>query len=84
MTESPRIDHEAAGDGAEKTVEEARQGMPTGYMRRVLTISLVLGVLALGGVYFGFVASEHHTPPAPAASTTPPAVASGARDAGTS
>jgi hypothetical protein len=72
MTITP-AEHDAAGDGAEKTPVQARQGVTTGHMRWVLRISLVLGVLALGGVFFGFIAMQHR--PGHGDTTTPPAAA---------
>lgn len=42
------LNQEAQGRGGEQMgAEKARQGMRTGYMRRVLTISVVLAVVAM-------------------------------------
>jgi hypothetical protein len=57
-----------AGDGAEKTTDDARQGVTTGHVRWMLRISLVLGVLALGAVFIGYSATRH-TPAPPAAAS---------------
>jgi hypothetical protein len=69
-----------AGDGAERTPVQARGAVTTGRMRWVLRISLVLGVLALGGAYFGYVTTQHQpghgdtlSPPAASAPAHAPA-----------
>lgn len=54
----------------ELNTEQARQGASTGYMRRVLTISLMLGVMALAGAIAWFSGSSpnpHVTAPSAAA-----------------
>jgi hypothetical protein len=70
MSMSP-AEHDAAGDGAEKTPVEARQAVTTGHMRWVLRISLALGVVALGAVFFSFAAMQHR--PGHGDTTSPPA-----------
>lgn len=48
--------------------ENARQGARTGYMRRVLSVSLTLAVLAMVVLWFVFF---RPTPPAPHATANP-------------
>ena len=71
-------EHDAAGDGAEKTPVDARQGVTTGHMRWVLRISLVLGVLALGGAFVGYAAMHHA--PGHGDTTQPPAASAPAHE----
>lgn len=48
-------DYRAGQDhGTQIEVEDARQGATTGYMRRVLTISVVLATLAMAGALWAF------------------------------
>ena len=54
------------GDAVEKSETEVRQATKTGYMRWVLVLSLLLGVIVLGAVYLGYTASHHQPEPAPA------------------
>jgi len=63
-----------AGDGAERTPVQARQGITTGHMRWVLRISLALCVIALGVVFLGYVTMRHQ--PGHGDTTSPPAAAS--------
>jgi hypothetical protein len=65
-----------AGDGAEKTPVDARQGVQTGHVRWMLRISMLLGVVALGGVFLWFISVQPNgnTPrqaPAAAAQSEP-------------
>jgi len=71
-------EHDAAGDGAEKTPVEARQAVTTGRMRWVLRISLALGVLALGGAYLGYTTMQHR--PGHGDTTTTPAASAPAHE----
>ena len=52
--------------------EDARQGARTGYMRRVLTVSLTLAVLVMVVLWFVFF---RPTPPHPTAGASPATVA---------
>ena len=52
----------AAENGQLKTPVDARQGVKTGHVRWMLVISLVLGVVVLGGAWALFSNSHSHNP----------------------
>jgi hypothetical protein len=83
MADIPQADHDAAGDGVEKSAQDARQGVTTGHMRWVLRIGVALAILAIAGAYVGVSLSRR--PPATAHQPAPPpAVATSAPGAGAS
>jgi hypothetical protein len=55
---------DAAGDGAEKTVVEARQAVTTNRVRWMLAGGLVLGIALLSAAWLGYTAFQHPTEPA--------------------
>ncbi|HZZ90179.1 MAG TPA: hypothetical protein VFE13_17755 [Caulobacteraceae bacterium] len=57
----------AAERGQLKNPTEASQGVRTHHVRWVLAISLTLGVVALGGAFAWYAASQHPPAPSPAA-----------------
>lgn len=54
--------HRAAGDGEEVSVLQARQATPTGRVRWVLVISLLLAVIAVGAVFLWYSSVQQGTP----------------------
>jgi hypothetical protein len=62
---------DAAENGQLKTPVEARQGVKTHHVRWMLGVSLVLGVVVLGGAYAWYASlgpqSSHEQSPSPAA-----------------
>jgi hypothetical protein len=77
MADIPQAEHDAAGDGVEKNVEDARQGVTTGHMRWVLRISVALAILAIGAAYVG-VSLSRRAPATAHQPAQPPAVATSA------
>lgn len=61
--------HDAApGHATQIEAQDARQAMKTGYMRRVLAVSVVLAVLAMAAAFWAF----HRSAPEPVAKVSAP------------
>jgi hypothetical protein len=58
MTPTREDPHRDAGDGVERTVNQARQGMTTHRVRWVLGVSLALGFVALGAAWLAYIAVQ--------------------------
>ncbi|HEX3917637.1 MAG TPA: hypothetical protein VHW60_09890 [Caulobacteraceae bacterium] len=57
------LEHAAAGDGADKSTNDARQGIETHHVRWMLGVSLALGVVVVGAAWLGHLSTQ--SPPAP-------------------